>query len=226
MGRGVLIVGAPGSGKSTSTRNMGKDTFIINVYKSELPYKGFKTKFPPVESLPPTKGNYIETKDVKSILKIIEYISSKRPDIKNIVLDDTQYIFADEFMEKADQKGYQKFTDIGKHIWQVARSFKNLREDMVLYFMWHPEETTAPDGTRYMKAKTVGKLIDNYLTLEGMFTVVLFAEVIRIGPKHEYSFIHQSDGTTTAKAPMDMFPEGPMPNDLVKVRQALEEYYD
>ena len=196
----VLILGESGSGKSTSMRNFEpNEVGIFNVASKPLP---FRKKLPKVD---------------KATYRQIEGALAK-PKLKKYVIDDSQYLMAFEMFDRAKETGYNKFTDI-------ALSFKNLitfittgvPDDVIVYFLHHVETTE----TGKIKAKTSGKMIDNQLTLEGLFSIVLLCETD--GTNHK--FITQSDGYTTAKSPMDMF-NLEIDNDLVLVDKAIREYYE
>ena len=200
MGIPVLILGESGSGKSTSMRNFEpEEVSIFNVASKPLP---FKKKLPKMN-----KANYMA----------IEKALSK-PNKKTYVIDDSQYLMAFEMFDRAKETGYNKFTDI-------ALDFKNLitfittavPDDVIVYFLHHIETTDAGK----IKAKTSGKMIDNQLTLEGLFSIVLLCKT----DGTEHKFITQSDGYTTCKSPMDMFPLE-IDNDLKLVDKAIREYYE
>ena len=200
MGMPVLILGESGSGKSTSMRNFEPtEVGIFNVASKPLP---FRKKLPKVD-----KATYGQ----------IETALSK-PKRKKYVIDDSQYLMAFEMFDRAKETGYNKFTDI-------ALNFRNLiqfiitgvPDDVIVYFLHHVETTE----TGKIKAKTSGKMIDNQLTLEGLFSIVLLCTTD--GTNHK--FITQSDGYTTAKSPMDMFPIE-IDNDLTLVDKAIREYYE
>ena len=195
----VLILGESGSGKSCSLRNFEPEELgIFNVASKPLP---FRKKLPVVN---------------KATYKIIEKALQK-PSRKVYVIDDSQYLMAFEMFDKAKETGYSKFTDI-------ALDFRNLiqfivsavPDDVIVYFLHHTETT----DTGKIKAKTSGKMIDNQLTLEGLFSIVLLCTT----DGKEHKFITQSDGYTTAKSPMDMFPLE-IDNDLKEVDKAIREYY-
>ena len=199
MGIPVMILGASGSGKSTSLRNFEPDEIgIFNVAGKPLP---FRKKLPKVDN-----ANY------GTIIKVLS-----NPQLKRYVIDDSQYLMAFESFEHAQEAGYGKFTN-------MAVNFKNLisfvikktPKDCIVYFLHHTE--LADDGR--IKAKTLGKMLDNQLTVEGLFSIVLLCQVE--GGQHY--FITNSDGSNTAKSPMDMF-EMRIDNDLKAVDQAIREYY-
>ena len=201
MGIPVLVMGESGSGKTYSIRNFSPDEVgIFSVEKGRLPFKGdFKVK---------------KNASYRDIMKAVE-----SPSLKKYVIDDSQYLLVNEFFDRAKETGYQKYTD-------MALAFRNLihdinrkaPDDVVFYFLHHTETDT---NTGKVKAKTVGRMIDQYLTLEGCFDIVLMAQT----DGKEHYFITQSDGYTTCKSPADMFPDVKIDNDLALVDKALREYW-
>ena len=225
MAQEILIIGESGSGKSTSLETLNpKETFIINVAKKPMPFRGWKKNYIKLTKDNPT-GNYIETDNHATIVQTMKHIKDNMPHIKTVVVDDFQYLMANEYMRRANERGFDKFTDIGLHAWEVANAGKNLREDMTFVMIGHAEQSMDLQGNRRLKFKTVGKLVDNVITMEGMFTVVLFTHV-GIDPEGNtsYTFITQSDGTTTAKSPRGMFEDLNIPNNISLVIIKMNEY--
>ena len=147
------------------------------------------------------------------------------PHITNIVVDDWQYMSSFEYFDRANEKGYDKFTQIAANLAQVAKMPKDLREDLYIFFLTHSEESTDINGHRKVKAKTVGKMIDNALTLEGLFSIVLFGKVIKDDDGVlKYGFETQTDGNNTCKSPMGMFEESFIENDLQYVKDCIIKY--
>lgn len=196
-----MILGESGSGKSTSLRNFKPDEYLLlNVAGKPLPFRG-KPKY------------VINNPDYLTMSKAV----SNSP-VKTVVIDDSQYMMAFDFFDRAKETGYQKFTDLAlnfKNLIDVVRKFSP--EDEIVYFLHHIE--TMSDGK--IKAKTIGKMLDEKLTIEGLFSVVLMC---RTDGKRHY-FETQSDGNTTAKSPMGMF-EAEIDNDLKFVDQAIREYWE
>jgi|TARA_R110000796_G_scaffold227475_1_gene344248 hypothetical protein len=226
MAQEILIIGESGTGKSTSLEHLDPNsTFIINVGKKPMPFRGWKNSYATLSKDNP-QGNYIETDDAGAIVKTMKHVSDNMPHIKTVVVDDFQYVMANEYMRRANERGFDKFTDIGLHAWEIATGGKNMRDDISFIMIGHAEQSTDLNGNRRLKFKTVGKLVDNVITMEGMFTVVLFTAV-STSPEgnREYKFITQSDGTTTAKSPRDMF-EFKIDNDIKTVIEKVNEYYN
>jgi hypothetical protein len=226
MAQEILIIGESGSGKSTSLEGLNPEaTFIINVAKKPMPFKGWKNRYSKLSKEQP-EGNYIESDNSTVIVKTMKHISENMPNIKTVIVDDFQYVMANEYMRRANERGFEKFTDIGLHAWEVANGGKNMRDDITFVMIGHAESATDLQGNRKLKFKTVGKLVDNVITMEGMFTVVLFTDVsVDAEGNTSYQFITQSDGTTTAKSPRDMF-KLKIPNDLEYVMKTMSEYYN
>ena len=199
MGIPVLILGESGSGKSASLRNFEPDEVgIFNVAGKPLP---FRKRLPTVNNA--------------TYHKIYQGLS--KPSRKAYVIDDSQYLMAFEELDRAKETGYSKFTEMALNFSGLVRyCIASLPPDVIVYFLHHIETT----DTGKVKAKTVGKMIDSKLTLEGLFSIVLLCEVGQDG-RH---FVTQSDGYTTAKSPMEMFPET-IDNDLKLVDSTIREYY-
>ena len=199
MGVPVLVLGASGSGKSTSMRNLGNDVGVFNVASKALPFR--------------KKLKVINTNDYNKICRVLTENS-----LKKYVIDDSQYLMAFEQLARAKETGFQKYTDMGLHFANLVNTAINqTTHDTIVYFLHHVEK----DENGFTKAKTVGKLIDNWITLEGLFPIVLLCWTD--GKQHK--FITQSDGFTTAKSPMEMFPTE-IDNDLAFVDKTIREYYE
>ena len=223
----IAIVGKSGTGKSTSFGqfpDLGikglnpKETVVINVSGKDLPFRGWKKLYTGQIS---AGGNYFESSDALQISKAIEYVSNSRSDVKNIVIDDAQYIMAFEFMRRAKESGYGKFVDIGVNLGKVVEAARITRKDLKVYFLWHPEQ----DRDTGYKMKTVGKMVDDYLTLEGLFTVVLYTRVTKGNDnKVLYQFVTNNDGEFPGKSPIGLFKDLYIPNDLGVVSETIDKY--
>lgn len=200
MGIPVLILGESGSGKSTSLRNFEPGEIgIFNVASKPLP---FRKKIPKV--------------DRPGYQNIIKGLSS--PKLKAYAIDDSQYLMAFESFERVSETGYSKFTSMAINFYNLVQFvIREMPPEIIVYFLQHTEKTD--DGRT--KAKTLGKMLDNQLTLEGLFSIVLLCKTD--GNRHYFET--QSDGSTTAKSPMDMF-EREIDNDLKIVDTAIREYWE
>ena len=200
MGIPVLILGESGSGKSCSLRNFEKDEIVIyNIAGKPLPFK---------KNL--NKADNVTYTQIKS--------NMQKGNFKTYVIDDSQYLMAFEMFDKAKETGYNKFTDVALNFRNLIDFvIKNMPNDTIVYFLHHTETTE----TGKIKAKTSGKMLDNQLTLEGLFSIVLLCKT----DGKEHYFETQSDGYTTCKSPMEMF-EPRIDNDLKKVDTTIREYYE
>ena len=197
----ALILGKSGSGKSTSLRNFNPDDVaLIQVIGKRLPFKGSTAWKPFV------------TDDHAKIIRACTKTSRKI-----VVIDDYQYVLANEFMRRSQERGYDKFSDIGRHTWDVFEALLKLPDDVRVYILSHTEET----DTGQTKMKTIGKMLDDKITLEGMVTIVLRA-VVQDG---QHFFSTRNNGSDTTKAPMGMFDQDLIDNDLAAVDSAICDYY-
>lgn len=218
MSNTVLIIGESGSGKSSSIYTLNpKETFILNVLDKPLPFKGYKKNYVAATKENPD-GNYYATDDYEKLNKILNCINTSKPHIKNVVIDDFQYLMANAFMRKALEKGYDKFTEIGQAAWQLIRDLTAMRADLTCFVISHSDT----DATGKVKCKTIGKMLDDKITLEGMFTVILHA----LTNDGKYKFLTQHHGNYIAKSPKDMFQDKAIDNDLGYVLERMNEYYN
>ena len=225
MGQGILVIAESGSGKSTSIEKLDpKETFIINVANKPLPFKGWKKKYT-LWSKDNPAGNMYDKAGAQNIEAAIKYVNEKRPEIKNIIVDDFQYMSSFEYFDRADEKGYEKFTQIGGHLARIARMPIALREDLFVFFLTHAEEGTDVEGKRKFKAKTIGKMVDEKLTLEGLFSIVLFGKVKKNKEGEiRYVFETTNNGENTCKSPRGMFSTLEIENDLALVKKAIIDF--
>jgi hypothetical protein len=219
MSNTVLVIGQSGSGKSTALRNLDpKTTFIINVLDKPLPFRGFKKGYKPVTK-ENKKGNYFATTDWAHVVRCIEMVNKERPDITTLVIDDWQYILSYEFIRRASEKGFDKFSDLANHGWSTMNACTTgTRASLTTFILAHSDL----DQTGRSKLKTIGKMLDEKITLEGLFTTVLHSRIV----DGEYKFQTQDDGDFLAKSPIGMFEEHLIPNDFVAVKEAVENYFN
>lgn len=213
MGLPVLVIGRSGSGKTYSLKNFKADEVgVISVEKGRLPFKSDikVVKIPKSFDEQGQNQSYAALNAAKYawIMRAI-----KTAKVKTLVIDDSQYLLANELFDRAYEKGYEKFV-------QMAVNFRNLihfvndtvEEDKIVYFLHHSEMDA--DGRE--KVKTIGKMLDEKLTVEGCFDIVLYCQ--------DHKFFTQANGQSTAKSPEDMF-ELEIPNDLKAVDTTIREYY-
>ncbi len=224
MANNCLIIAESGSGKSTSIETLDPSTtFIINCANKALPFKGWKQLYTPFNSKENT-GNMVSTADPKVILQVMDIVNTKLPNVKTLVIDDWSMVASFEYMNRAQEIGYQKFTDIGKSIYLIGTKYKDMRDDLMVFYLTHPERTESMEGDSKIKARTVGKLVDQLIVIEALFTVVLYGKAKKENKEFKYYFETQTDGEHSGKSPKGMFKDLKIPNDLELVRQAILSY--
>lgn len=206
MGIGVLIIGKSGSGKSTSLRNFQKeDVGIVNVISKPLPFKNVN------ELKTVDTDNYA---DIKTVLE--------KSKAKSIVIDDAGYLITNQFMRKHANAGggnavFSLYNDIADSFWTLTEIVKKLPADKIVYFIMHEDKNDFGD----IKPKTIGKLIDDKVCLEGLFSIVLRAKKV----DKNYYFFTQSTENDVAKSPIGMFDNLFIDNDLKNVDNIIREFY-
>ena len=218
----IGIVGATGTGKSTSVKHLNsEETYIINVAKKELPFKGADKLYNA------EKRNYKEVDEIVEITRLLKTISEKATHIKNVIIEDSNYMMAFRMADKATETGYAKFTILAKDMVELFREARRLRDDMKIFYFTHPETIEDSGEIIGYKMKTSGKMLDNQITLEGLFTICLYTHV----EENEdgtvsYNFITNRFKKYPAKSPDGMFNEIKIDNNLQKVVDTINEYYN
>ena len=202
MGVAVLVLGASGSGKSASMRNFKEnDVRILNVASKPLPFRNIN-KLKKAD-----KATYAMIKGAVKSGQTLSY-----------VVDDAQYLMAFESFDKINETGYSKFSAMAKNYEDMLRTIQeDTSPDTIVYIMQHIDK----DDDGNIKAKTLGKMLDQQLTVEGLFSIVLLAKA----EERRHFFVTQSDGTNPCKSPMGMFDEIEIDNDLKMVDDTIREYY-
>lgn len=196
----VMVYGHSGSGKSASLRNFNPEQVaVINVLGKPLPFRS-------------NMKTYI-TNDYGKIDAAIHRVKRK-----SIVIDDATYLMTGEFMRNAKVAGYQKFTDMAANFNALLMRAKELPDDVVVYFFGHSDK--GEDDKE--KFKTIGKMLDEKVCVEGYFTIVL-KTVVQDG---RYLFSTRNDGMDTVKTPLGMFNDALIENDLAAVDKTIREYYN
>ena len=215
-GMGVLLMGASGSGKSTSLRNLpAEETAIINITNKPMPFRNKDGKT--IVTLKDfTKEGEKDLTYEELYKRIIATIKATKKKI--IVIDDSSYMMAFENFEKATNKGYDKFTTMAKNYYDLIKSAISCGDEKIVYVITHEE---VDDVNQLYRPKTIGKMLSNQLVIEGLFSIVL-RSMYKNG---EYIFQTQNDGTSVCKSPMDMFEQKEIPNDLYEIDKIVREYY-
>lgn len=213
MSIATLIMGESGTGKSTSLRNLDPDqVLLIQAVKKPLPFRSSNWK-----PAGPNGGSVFATDNSKWITKAMQ--KTTKP---IIVIDDFQYVMANEFMRRVtDQESgngaFAKYNEIARSAWDIFQLASNLPEGVRVYILSH----TSTDDAGKTKIKTIGKLLDEKIVLEGLVTIVL--RTMRIND--QYIFATQNSGSDTTKSPLGLFAEEHIENDLAAVDNAIVEYY-
>ena len=208
----VLVMGRSGSGKTYSLKNFEpNEVGIVSVEKGRLP---FKSKLKVVRIPAYEKSESVTSMAQANTAKYAWLMGViQRSKTKAVVIDDSQYLMANELFDRANEKGYDKFTNMAANFRNLIHFINELPEDdKIVYFLHHTE----PDTDGREKVKTIGKMLDEKLCVEGCFDIVIYCQ--------DHKFYTQSNGQSTAKSPEDMF-ELEIPNDLKAVDTAIRDYY-
>lgn len=213
MGTATLVLGESGTGKSTSLRNINpQDAILVKSVGKPLPFKS--TEWKPWDKAK-KQGSVLVSDDWNLIATVIKKAREYGKHI--VIVDDFQYVMSNEFMRRSEEKSFDKFTEIGRHAWEVIKAAQDAPDDLRVYFMAHTEET----AMGRVKMKTIGKMLDEKITVEGMFTIVLRTHT-RDG---QYLFTTKNNGSDTVKSPMGMFEDNEIENDLSTVDATICEYW-
>ena len=213
MGIPVMILGESGSGKTTSLRNFNPDDVIlIQAVNKPLPFRNTFNPWHPQQKT----GSIVVTDNSQRICEAIRAFPNYGKKI--IIVDDYQYTMANEYMRRSAETGYTKFTEIARHAWDIAMAAQAAPSDVRIYLLSHVNT----DEQGRIKAKTIGKMLDEKITLEGLFTIVMRA--IRVDKT--YLFTTQNSGNDTVKTPMELFNTETIDNDLSAVDQSIKQYYN
>lgn len=211
MSIATIVLGESGTGKTASLRTLSAaDTLLIQPVKKPLPFKSKDWAYFDAEK---RTGNIFATDDAATIVKLMTKTSRKI-----IVVDDWQYVLANEFMRRNDEKGYEKFNDIGRHAWDILMAAGSLAHDVRVYVFAH----TNSDEFGRVRIKTIGKMLDDKITPEGLVTICLRTSVV----DGQYLFSTKNNGSDTVKSPMGLFDDPMIPNDLAAIDAAICDYYN
>ena len=218
----IGIIGPTGTGKSTSIKHLNpEETYIINVAKKELPFKGSEKLYNR------EKKNYDEIDDAIEIARRLRTISDKATHIKNIVIEDSNYVMGFNLVSKATEVGFTKFSVMARDMVELFRETRKLRDDLKIFYFSHPETIEDAGEIVGYKIKTAGKLLDNQIVLEGLFTICLYTNVEESKDgTMTYSFVTNRYKKYPAKSPDRMFDEIKIPNNLDYVCKKIDEYYN
>jgi len=217
----VMIMGAPASGKTYAIKTLPVEQTVIiscNPMNKGLPFKGGNKSYSAEN-----KNFFKALTSLEALAKVKALKTALEKGLKKkyLVIDDSQYLMFNEFMKRSKEAGFQKFTDIQKGFYDLLLEIAEL--PMITFLLHHTEEIIL-EGVKDIKIKTLGKLLDEKVSLEGLFDEILFAKCISENEKASYVFITQSAGIARARSREGMFEELYIPNDLLAVANAIEEY--
>ena len=213
MGTATLILGESGTGKSTSLRSVNpNEAILIKPIGKPLPSKSKEWKAWDAQK---KQGTVVTSDKWDMIVAVIKRAHEYGKRI--VIVDDFQYVMSNEFMRRSEEKSFDKFTEIGRHAWEVIKAAQDAPDDLRVYFLAHTEET----AMGRVKMKTIGKMLDEKITVEGMFTIVLRT----LTRDDQFFFTTKNNGSDTVKSPMGMFETNEIDNDLAHVDATICEYY-
>jgi hypothetical protein len=230
MANKLLVTGYSGTGKTYSLRTLNpKETFIICPDEKAPPFRGWRKNYIMKDEngkFNPTTCNYFKTTNWEKIKGAMSFVSKNRLDIKNIVIDTITYAMIGEFMDKAKTVGYNKFTEMGDNVYKTLKSIDGLREDLTVIVMAHTEVKSFNGVDRTVFGVPGGKLVQDVVKPEGMFSIILETIVEKKGNEIFYGFMTQNNTTNMSKSPAEMFSGEIIPNDMSAVLESIRKYED
>lgn len=216
MAKVIGIIGESGSGKTTSFRNLDpKDVLYIDCDGKGLSWKGWRNQYNAENK------NYINCDDAELVLKYLHAINDnpdKFQNVKVIIIDTLNALMiADEF-RRMKEKGFDKWQDLAQAVYHLICYANNMRNDLTVIFTAHTQTDHDENGYMFTRIKTSGRKLDK-ICLESKLTTVLLAR----SNNGEFGFETVANNST-AKTPMGAFEEQFIPNDIVQVLKALEDY--
>ena len=226
MANKILITGYSGTGKTFSLGTLDpKETFIICPDEKALPFRGWKKNYVSLDPVSrifnPNTCNYLKTTNWDKIRAAMAFVSKNRNDIKTIVIDTITYAMIGEFMDKAKTVGFAKFTEMGDNVYKTLKSIDGLRDDLTVLVMAHTEVKSFNGVDKTVFGVPGGKLVQDVVKPEGMFSIILETIVEKKGNDISYGFMTQNNTTNMAKSPAEMFGASTIPNDMKAVLEAV-----
>jgi len=218
MGRIILVIGEPGSGKSRAILNLDeKTTLLVKPNNKELPFKGGAVRYSK------EKGNVVSCSTFPALKEILTK-ANETTKFNTVVIEDFTHFLTSRVMGDAKITGFQKWTDLAVDVFQgLIKIEEKLRNDLNVIVIGHTERSTDVNGNSIITLQTVGKLLDNQIKIPSYFTYVLHSDVKEINGKMEYSFLTNSDGLRLAKSPEGCL-EKYEPNDYALILNKIHKY--
>lgn len=225
MANCVIVMGATGTGKSTSIKGLDpKETVVVNVLGKKLPFKGSAGMYNKEIK------NMFQVDDYNTVNQLLVSISQSAPHVKNVVIDDSIYIMRKEYFKRAKESGYGKYTELAQHFQSIIQTCEQIRDDLNIFLMMHVEEVVSDGSIVGYQLATVGKLLLSQYNPAECVPMTLFS-MVQYDDKGNasYGFLtHRCKMGAVeipAKTPAEMFEEDFIPNDLGIVTKAMNEYY-
>lgn len=223
----VGICGPSGIGKTTSMKDLNPaETFVISVLGKPLPFAGSKKNYVKVKKDGKNYvGNFYISNKVENITNMLRVVDKLRPEIKYVVIDDSNYLMSCETMDRSEEKGFDKFVQIAKHYYDMLMTAAGLRDDLKIFVLSHIENAGDPINPQW-KLKTTGKMLDNTVYVDGLFTYMLYTEMIEgeDGTMRRVFRTNTIKGEDTCKTPLGCFTDLYIPNNLQLVADAIDKY--
>lgn len=222
----ILIFGKSGSGKSASIRTLdAKETIIFNVLNKRLPFKGANKLYNEENK------NIFGIDSYDTIHKYLQAVSERRPEIKNVIIDDATYLMRKEMFKRAKENGFNKFVEMAQHFQELLNTASAMRDDINVFLIMHSDEVTNGNEIDTYKVASVGKMLDEKYNPAECVTVCLYSDVTFDGEgRASYGFYtnvcHVNGKRIPAKSPEGMFDELFIQNDLKYVVDKINEYYN
>ena len=226
MGKILIVLGPTGSGKSRSIKNLNpEETVIINVLSKDLPFKGSRTMYSS------DKRNIIDLSDWDKVTLFIKNVSTSMPHVKNLIIDDVRFVMEKEFMKRAKETGYSKFTEYAQHFHSIIEAAEATRPDLKTVLMMHDDDVINDKTIVSKKVKLVGAMVEQHYNPIEVVSICLYCKpTFDKNDRPVFQFFTQKtllDGIEIpAKTPEEMFATETIPNDLDLVFKAIDEYYN
>lgn len=214
------MIGASGSGKSTSLRNLdATSTYVITPNSKPLPFRGSKTKYNKEKK---TLG---VVKTLPGLGTALRSINDNAPHIKTVVIEDFNHQLTARVMADASKSGFAKWGQLAQDTYNaLLQSEETYRDDLTIIVLAHSDTSMDSNGVSKTTLATVGKMLDNQVKIPS-YATYMFHAIIRDGedgPEHMFQ-TNSSDGRE-AKSPMGCFGDLYINNDLQNILEIIDKY--